>query len=61
MKLHHQAEEIRGSDIGRQRKYDTQIESLKNAFMSLQQETAEKMRVVVGLKQEMTGGLQTVR
>ncbi len=51
MKLHHQAEEIRGSDIGRQRKYDTQIESLKNAFMSLQQETAEKMRVVVGLKQ----------
>jgi hypothetical protein len=61
MKLLNQAEELRGSDIGRQRKYDGQLDALRSTISALQEDVRSKMQVVADLKQEMAGGLQAVR
>lgn len=47
--------------MGRQRKYEGQLENLRAVFTSLQDDVNNKMRIVTGLKQEMGMGLQTVR
>ncbi len=47
--------------MGRQRKYDNQLDGLRGALIALQEDIGGKMRAMAGLKQEMTSGLQAVR